>query len=99
METNRSGSVREKGATAMFLGLASSRPTIAGALKVAALVGTVLNLINQGGPLLRLELGAVDWWKAGLTYLVPFCVSVYSATRMQMQLHRAGSSLRDRIEP
>ena len=99
METKLSGSRRGEGAVATFLRLARSRRTIVGALKVAVLVGTVLNLINQGAALSRLELDTVDWWKAGLTYLVPFCVSVYSATRMQMQLLRTDASGRDRMDP
>jgi hypothetical protein len=99
METNTSDPMRDEGAAVTFLRLASGRRTVAGALRVAALVGTVLNVVNQGGPLLRFELGAIDWWKAGFTYLVPFCVSVYSATRMQMQLVRAGSSVRGRMDP
>jgi hypothetical protein len=50
-------------------------------------VGTVLNVINQGDRLLALRFGDVVWWKVGLTYLVPFCVSVFSAARIRM-LHR-----------
>ena len=67
-----------------FLQYAVDRPTIVGGLKVAAVVGTVLNAINQGDRLLALHLGGVTWWKVGLTYLVPFCVSVFSAARIRM---------------
>jgi hypothetical protein len=45
---------------------------------VAALVvGTVLNLINQGDALFSRD--PVDLSKALLTYLVPFCVTTYGA--------------------
>jgi hypothetical protein len=43
------------------------------ALVVALVVGTVLNLINQGDALAAGR--HLDWMKAVLTYLVPFCVS------------------------
>ncbi|MBL0422759.1 nitrate/nitrite transporter NrtS [Ramlibacter sp. AW1] len=51
------------------------------ALKVSAVVGTVLNLINQGGHVVAG--GAVSWPHAVLNYLVPFCVSLYSGWRSQ----------------
>lgn len=44
---------------------------------VALVVGTVLNLINQGGAILA---GApVVLWKIALTYIVPFIVSTHGA--------------------
>ena len=45
-------------------------------LGVALVVGTVLNIINQGDLLLA---GEFNWVKAGLTYCVPFCVATYGA--------------------
>lgn len=46
------------------------------ALGVAVVVGTVLNLINQGEAIWH---GALNWPKAILTYLVPFAVSMHGA--------------------
>ena len=46
-------------------------------LKVACVVGTVLIAINQGDRILAGE--GVDWFKAILTYMVPFCVATYGA--------------------
>ncbi len=43
---------------------------------VAAVVGTLLTAINQGDAILA---GHIDVLKILLTYLVPFCVSVYSS--------------------
>ena len=63
-----------------------------GGLKVAALVGTVLNLINQGDRLLGAHWDDVLWWKFGLTYLVPFFVSVFSAARIRVLMDRQGSA-------
>ncbi len=46
-------------------------------LVVAAVVGTALNLINQGDALWT---GAsVMWGKVALTYAVPYCVASYGA--------------------
>lgn len=49
---------------------------------VALVVGTILNLINQGDALVT---GAhVDWLKIGLTYCVPYCVSTYGAVSYRL---------------
>lgn len=58
---------------------------IADSLKVAVVVGTILNLINQGDALLALE--AVNWGKLVLTYFVPFAVATYSAYRAYRALN------------
>lgn len=50
------------------------------AIAVAAIVGTILTLINQWDALVLLR---VDIVKMVLTYLVPFCVSVYSAAALR----------------
>ena len=52
------------------------RPILIGVI-VAILVGTILTLINQFERVIVLD--ALNWWKMGLSYLVPFCVSVFSA--------------------
>lgn len=47
------------------------------ALKVCVVVGTILNLINQGTVLTE---GAVlDMPRLLLTYSVPFCVAMYAS--------------------
>lgn len=58
--------------------LAARKQTIAlSAVKVALVVGTVLNVINQGGRILDgLPLSGLQMI---LNYLVPYCVSSYSA--------------------
>lgn len=47
------------------------------AAKVALVVGSILNLINQWEALLGPA--DLDIVKFGLTYMVPFCVSTYAA--------------------
>ncbi|WP_164844010.1 nitrate/nitrite transporter NrtS [Croceicoccus ponticola] len=46
-------------------------------LAVALIVGLILNLINQGDRLLDMQ--GVVWWRAALTFIVPFCVASYGA--------------------
>jgi hypothetical protein len=50
---------------------------------VALLVGTLLNLINQGDALLR---GAHLDLKIALTYAVPYCVATYGAVSYRLRL-------------
>ena len=52
------------------------------ALKVSLVVGTILNFVNQGGPILA---GArIDWFHLVLNYFVPYCASSYSATKNEI---------------
>ncbi|MBI2277081.1 MAG: nitrate/nitrite transporter NrtS [Dechloromonas sp.] len=53
------------------------------AIKVALVVGTILNLINQGGRLV--EGLSPAWFHVLLNYLVPYCVSSYSAARNELR--------------
>ena len=46
------------------------------ALVVALVVGTALNAINQ--PEAIFGASSIVWWKAVLTYLVPFFVATYA---------------------
>jgi hypothetical protein len=43
----------------------------------ALVVGTILNIINQGDVILAGE--APQYLKGGLTFLVPYCVATYGA--------------------
>jgi hypothetical protein len=52
------------------------------ALVVALIVGTVLNLINQGDALLAGN--SIDWLKILLTYCVPYAVCTYGAVSSQL---------------
>ena len=49
---------------------------------VAAIVGTVLNLINQGDAIFTG--GRINWLKVALTYVVPYCVSTYGAVSYRL---------------
>jgi hypothetical protein len=59
------------------------RPEIVGrALRVAAVVGTILVAIHYTDRWLAGSLSRVDLLKIGLTYLVPYCVSTFTAVQI-----------------
>lgn len=60
-----------------WLAIALQRNVILRGVKVGAVVGTVLVAINQGDQILVGDLPPEVFWKIPLTYLVPFCVSIY----------------------
>lgn len=51
-------------------------------LRIALVVGSILNLINQGDALFGGAL--VNWWKVALTYAVPYLVSTYGVVAFRM---------------
>jgi hypothetical protein len=56
---------------------ALSWPIARRSLLTMLIVGSILNIINQGDALMRWD--AIDWWKVLLTYCVPFCVATFGA--------------------
>jgi hypothetical protein len=59
-------------------------------LYVALIVGTLLNLINQGDALLGLA--SVNWLKMTLTYCVPYAVCTYGAVSQELRARASGSA-------
>lgn len=55
------------------------------ALITACIVGTLLNLINQGSSLFS---GDIVWWKVMLTYMVPYLVSTTSSALERQKTHQ-----------
>ena len=55
-------------------------------LAAAIVVGTILNLINQGDALFAGR--HVDWLKIVLTYIVPYCVATYGAVAFRLEAMR-----------
>lgn len=53
---------------------------------VALIVGTVLNLINQGDALFGAA--PINWLKVILTYFVPYAVCTYGAVSFQLRKMR-----------
>ena len=57
------------------------------ASKIAIVVGIILNLINQGEYIIHFDFENINYYKLGLTFMVPFCVSTYTAITMKMKYH------------
>ncbi len=66
-----------EGSSIMSLRLALAPPVVGRSVLVTVIVGSVVNLINQGD--VMLIGGSVSYVKLALTYIVPFCVSTYGA--------------------
>ncbi|QXD24817.1 nitrate/nitrite transporter NrtS [Opitutia bacterium ISCC 51] len=49
-------------------------------LKIALVVGTILNLINQGDSIMGGNWELIHWPKLMFTYCVPYCVAVFAGT-------------------
>ena len=58
------------------------------AVKIALVVGSVLNLINQGEALWRGS--GVSWPHVLLNFLVPYCVASYSAAKNERARRPSG---------
>lgn len=64
---------------------------------VALVVGTILNLINQGDALLAGT--GVNVIKILLTYLVPYCVATYGAVSFQLAQLASAADRGAYVEP
>jgi hypothetical protein len=62
-------------------------------LIAAIVVGTILNLINQGDALFAGR--HLDWLKVVLTYIVPYCVATYGAVAFRLEAMRSSSTPSD----
>jgi hypothetical protein len=52
-------------------------------LYVALVVGTMLNLINQGDAMF--DMGPINWLKLALTYCIPYAVCTYGAVSYRLK--------------
>lgn len=65
-----------------LLQTACSGKIVKNSLRIALVVGSILNLVNQGGAILS---GAgVSWIHLALNYFVPYCVASYSAAKNEL---------------
>jgi len=70
-----------------FVKTALSRHIVLNAFKIAVVVGTLLNAVNQGEQML--QGGTIVWLHLMLNYLVPYCVASYSATKNELELRES----------
>ncbi|MBE0473235.1 nitrate/nitrite transporter NrtS [Rhodoferax sp.] len=59
---------------------ACSGKIVKNSLRIALVVGSILNLVNQGDAILAGT--GVSWIHMALNYLVPYCVASYSAAKI-----------------
>jgi len=64
------------------LALAVADGVPARALMMALVIGTILNLINQGDALLHGT--SLNWLKIALTYITPYLVSTHGAVAARL---------------
>lgn len=64
-----------------FFEIALERSVRRRALRIAAVVGCVIAVINHGDHLLSMTLQGTDLLKIAVTFLVPYCVSTYSSVQ------------------
>lgn len=67
-----------------WLSLALERAVLRRAIRVMAVVGTILMTINYGDIIIAGELESQHIFKIALTYLVPFMVSTYSSVAARL---------------
>ncbi len=77
--------------------LATDRSTFLRALRIAILVGVILNLINNPDAILSLSISGLNPGKVLLTFLVPYGVSTYSSILSKGRLKPGSISQLDAI--
>ena len=80
-----------------FWTAAFRREIVRRAVRTAALVGSVLAAINHGPALMAGTMDGQRWLQIGLTFLVPYCVSTYSATMQELRHLAAGAVEPERL--
>lgn len=71
----------------LILNIALSKSLLSKAIKIAFVVGIILNLINQGEQIINLHTEKINFLKLCFTFIVPFCVSMYTAVSMKLKFH------------
>ncbi len=71
----------------LYCAIAGDKDIFVKSLKIALVVGTLLNFINQGDKLINLNFEDINYFKFILTYFVPFLVSTYTALSIKMKFN------------
>ncbi|MDO6621268.1 nitrate/nitrite transporter NrtS [Oceanihabitans sp. 1_MG-2023] len=69
--------------------IASEREIVISSLKVAIVVGLILNLINQGEKLIALDFKHLNLLKFFITFSVPYMVSTYASVKVKLASERS----------
>ena len=69
----------------IYIAILSDKEILLKSSKISIIVGTLLNLINQGEVIFSLDFENINYIKSLLTYVVPFLVSTYTAVSMKLK--------------
>jgi len=69
----------------VYFSIVCDKEILIKSLKIALIVGTLLNIINQGDKIIALDFEKIDHFKSILTYMVPFMVSAYTALSIKLK--------------
>lgn len=61
---------------------ACSSKIVKNSLRIALVVGSILNLVNQGSAIMAGT--GISWIHVALNYFVPYCVASYSAAKNEL---------------
>lgn len=65
-----------------FWTIAVQKHIVTNACRIAIVVGTVLNIINQSEAILAGH--GIAWGHVVMNYIVPYCVATYSAVKNEL---------------
>jgi hypothetical protein len=72
----------------MFLKICKTiieKDIVISSLKVALVVGVILNLINQGDVFFSMQIEKINWFKLMLTFAVPYMVTTYASVKERIK--------------
>lgn len=70
------------------LNIAFEKEIVTSSIKVALVVGLILNLINQGENLITLDFKHLNLLKFFITFTVPYLVSTYASVKVKLDEQR-----------
>jgi len=69
----------------VYCTIATSKSIVMRAFNISLIIGTTLNLINQGDLIISLNFIDLNIGKVLLTYSVPYLVTTYTATALKLE--------------
>ena len=69
----------------LYITILCDKEILLKAMKISLIVGTLLNIINQGVYLFNFDFQNLNLIKLILTYIIPFFVSSYTAASMKLK--------------
>ncbi|EHY9869704.1 nitrate/nitrite transporter NrtS [Vibrio vulnificus] len=89
MPTSELKSTSRKTTLSDFISIAKTPSILKRSIKVAAIVGTVLMMINHGDALFAGQVESEHVLKILLTYMVPFCVSTQASVSATLAMRKS----------